>query len=119
MEKELKPCPGCGGNDIEFEGIESYKAEGYYHCMGSECGWDSPLGLIADGEAEQLWNTRADTQISDTQVEDTQISDTKASAIPTSLIWLLENIREEERTRIYSKMKESLYDLIYVVGDDK
>jgi len=103
MDKELKPCPGCGGSNIEFQEITSNTSEGYYHCMEPNCGWDGPLGLIVDGEVETLWNKRADT---------------KASAIPTSLIWLLENVREQERTRIYEKMKENLYNLCYIINDE-
>lgn len=54
MTTELKPCPFCGGKEIEPEEFGCF----VFTC--ADCGTEGPAG-DTEAEAAKLWNTRPDS----------------------------------------------------------
>ena len=55
MEKyELKPCPFCGGTDLEFDGAPIHY---WIVCNNKECGAGGSGADTEEGAVEK-WNTR-------------------------------------------------------------
>ena len=52
---ELKPCPFCGGVDVEFDGGDIFY---WIVCNNKECGAGGPGHNTEDGAVER-WNNRA------------------------------------------------------------
>ena len=72
-EKELMPCPFCGG-DAVFDGYKIYLGHGDYteeysiHC--SECRCNHRDSFKDPNDAIKAWNTRPQPRIEDTDVSD-------------------------------------------------
>ncbi len=66
--QKLKPCPFCGGEAriARFRTyIESFMGMGYkFYVYCPDCGIDGPGVYLAESDAAEAWNWRADSKIS-------------------------------------------------------
>ena len=61
---DLKPCPFCGGTNIEINGISKgcpWILEGLVAVGSTDCGlWNQTFDKGQESEAAEGWNRRAD-----------------------------------------------------------
>jgi len=53
-EPELKPCPVCGGNDVDVKTTQNNRDQTLYHVVCSRCGIAN--SKYYRGEAIEAWN---------------------------------------------------------------
>lgn len=57
-DKELKPCPFCGGKNLDISQVSEVVDYGWYVVDCFDCVISGPMRLGED-EAIKAWNTRA------------------------------------------------------------
>ena len=57
-EKELKPCPFCGGKAIVLHTKSIYELPHFFVTCGS-CGVETPRVCKTEEQAREVWNRRS------------------------------------------------------------
>jgi Lar family restriction alleviation protein len=57
-DKELKPCPFCGGEDLDIVSLAVVMDRDWWTVDCNDCAISGPMGL-GEEKAIKSWNTRA------------------------------------------------------------